>query len=533
MRKFPKITITLLLALCILAGTMPGAYALEDPRLKSSDACLLVDMDSGQILYEKEKDMQHSIASLTKIVTVLLAVEAVEKGQCNLDDMVTASSHFRDYMDTSSSNAEIVEGETMSYQDLMYCALVHSANEACNILAEYIAGDIQSFVKMMNTRVRELGCSNTQFVDCSGMNNRSEGHYSTPWELYLITKEALRHELFYQICSTVDYTVTTSDKRAPFELHNTNALVSPDGMYGDGYLYEGTVGVKTGFTKPAGYCLISTCTRNGKHLMAVVLGCNGPLTYTEVPGEYQNFMDSAILYDWGFDNFSFKTIFLAGEVLDRQTVPFAAGDESVSFCPADNIQLLLPNDINDNQISVKVIPEDDLAAPIEKGDRIGEIQVYLGGELFKKVDAVAGESIAAKKSDVIINSIRAFFTSEGFKTGIWLALTALVLGIAASAFIKYQKRKKLRAKMAARKRRQAAAAARARAPQNNVRPQQYRERPVRETIYREEEPRPQPQPRQPETRRPEPEMPGERQTIDLEAILDELGIEYEYRDRNN
>ena len=504
-----KRVLSILLIFCLFTGVVPllgtEAYALEEPRLKSSDACLLIDMDTGQIMYEKEKDMQHSIASLTKIMTVLLAVEAVEKGQCSLNDKVTASAHFRDGLDVSSSNAEIIQGETLTYQDLMYCALVHSANEACNMLAEFIAGDIQSFVKMMNARAREIGCNSTQFVDCNGMNNRSEGHYSTPWELYMITKEALSHPLFYEICSTVDYTVTSSDCRAPFEIHNTNALVSPDGLYGSGYLFEGTVGVKTGFTKPAGYCLVSTCVRDGKRLMAVVLGCNGPLTYTEVPGEYQNFIDSATLYDWGFNNFTFRTIFLAGEVLERRNVSLASDDVTVSLCPDENIQLLIANDVNDNQISYRINVDDgSLKAPISKGDVLGTADVIISGQHFATVNIVAGEDVEARRSDVIKSNIGSFFKSKGFKSAVWIALAILIVIIMLSSYLKYQRKKKLRAKMDAARRKKAQQARAARAAEEQQ--AQYRRR-FEETEADEE--------------------PPARQTIDLDALLNELGIEYD------
>lgn len=507
----------LVLTICLLIGIAPAAFALDEPRLKSSDACLLIDMQTGQIMYEKEKDMQHSIASLTKIMTVLLAVEAVEKGQCGLNDPVTASPSFRNSMDTSSSNAEITEGETLSYKDLMYCALVHSANEACNMLAEYIAGDLGSFVSMMNARAREIGCTNTQFVDCCGMNNRSEGHYSTPWELYLITKEALSHPMFYEICSTVDYTVESSDKRAPFEIHNTNALVSPDGLYGSGYLFDGTVGVKTGFTKPAGYCLISTCTRNGKYLMAVVLGCNGPLTYTEVPGEYQNFIDSATLYDWGFNNFEFKTIFLAGEVLDRQSVKLAPDDTTVSLCPDENIQLLIANDINENQIYVDVHPDEEkLVAPIEKGQVLGTADVYIGGSVFKTVNVVAGEDVEAKRGDVIKSNVRGFFNSRFFKIIVWSILAVAVVGTGISFYVRTQRRKKIRAKMEAARRRKI---------------QQERARREAEQMNRQVRPQKEDRPRyseQPERRYTPPvrEVP-ERETVDLDTLLRQLGIDFD------
>ena len=374
MKKLRMILPLMLVTCVVLSCFAPAACALEDPVLKSADAVLVVDMSTGQILYEKEKDMHHSIASLTKIMTCLIAVEAVESGRASLTDMVEAMEDCRQGLDISSSNAGIEQGEIMSYQDLLYCALVHSANEACNVLAHYLAGSIPAFVEEMNARARELGCLDTHFVDCDGMLNRSEDHYS--YDLYLITKEAMTHSLFVTICNTADYTVSATNKREAFDIHSSNALISEQGIYGEDFLYEGVVGVKTGFTKPAGYCLISTCKRGDVYVMCIVLGCNGALTYTRAE-EYQNFVDSISIYDWVFKNFSTRTIFLADEPLKRVHVENAKDDATIALCPTEKLQLLLEKEIGDSEI---VIDEND----------DNEFQVI--GELVKVLPRDCGKS---------------------------------------------------------------------------------------------------------------------------------------------
>ena len=438
-----------IIAVCIvLTVAAPGAYALEDPHLKSTDECLLIDISTGKPLYSITPEQNHSIASLTKIMTVLLAVEAVESGQVGLNDEVTASENVRYGMDVSSSNADIVPGEIMSFENLMYCALVHSANDACNVIAEYVGGSIQGFVTLMNKRAQEIGCINTQFNDTCGMLNRSDGHYSCANDLYLITMEALRHPLFYTICNTVDYTVPATNVHAEREIHNSNALISNNGLYGGGYIYDGTVGVKTGFTKPAGYCLVSTCEKNGLHLMCIVLGCNGPLTYTSVPGEYQNFMDSATLYDWGFNNFAYKTIFLAGERLKRFSVQNAKDDATVAVAPDENLQLLLARDVSENQIHIDVnVDESKLVAPINEGDMLGQVYVYISDELYATCNAVAATSVELEKSQAVKQSISGFFSSKGFKIAVGAIIGIAVLIILLSFVSKNRRRQQLRAKM--------------------------------------------------------------------------------------
>lgn len=452
MRKLRFIPLILIIAV-LFCFAAPAASAVEPPHLKSADAVLLIDMYSGTPLYELNADQPHSIASLTKIMTCLLAVEAVENGKVALTDMVEAQSDCLQGLDVSSSNAGIQPGEVMSFKDLIYCALVHSANDACNVIATHVGGSIASFVQMMNARAKEIGCANTQFIDTDGMLNRSEGHYSTPYDLYLITKEAFKHPLFAQVCSTADYTVAATNLRESFDIHNSNALLSENGLYGDGYLYNGVVGVKTGFTKPAGYCLVSACSRGESFLMCIVMGCNGPLTYT-FAGEYQNFQDSATLYDWAFGYFASRTIFLAGEPMKRMSVENAKDEGTVALCPTKPLTLFLPNDVTDDDIVIDIQPyTDKLVAPITKGDIIGKADVYISGEYRTTVEMAADESVELSKSLQRKQNMHEFFTSKGFRTVIITVISLVVLLIAFRLFLRYRRRQQLRAKIEARNRR--------------------------------------------------------------------------------
>lgn len=443
----PAVSVFLLLGL-VFSIASPFASALDAPRLKSSDAYLVVDMDTGTELISLNPDQTHSIASLTKIMTCLLGVEAVESGAVSLTDMVTAQDDCLQGLDTSSSNAGIKPGETMSFEDLLYCALVHSANDACNVIATHVAGSIPAFVKMMNARAAELGCENTQFIDTDGMLNRSDGHYSSPRDLYKIASEAMNHQLFARICGTADYTVSATNLREAFEVHNSNALLSTGGIYGDSYVYSGVSGIKTGFTKPAGYCLVSVCERLSKRLMCIVLGCNGPLTYT-FAGEYQNFEDSITLYDWAFTNFESRTVFLAGEPLKRLPVTYAKDGGTVALCAAESVKLFLSKEITDQDITTEIHPyEDRLVAPITEGDELGYVDVYIGGELRSTVRLLADASVEMARGELIKAKIAAFFTSAGFKIGIIVLVAAVLLFFVFRNYRKLIRRRLLRARIA-------------------------------------------------------------------------------------
>lgn len=538
MKRIRLLTLTVC---CCLIFTLaaPAAHALDEPVLKSTDECLLIDISTGTVLYSIQPDEYHSIASLTKIMTVLLAVEAVERGDAGLGDQVTATEDVRAGMDISSSNIDLQPGEIMSFQDLMYGALVHSGNDACNAIGIYLDGSIPAFVNRMNARARELGCKSTQFIDTCGTHNRSDGHYSCASDLYLITMEAMKHSLFYEICNTVDYTLAATNVHPARDIHNSNALMCSDGLYGGGYLYEGTVGVKTGFTKPAGYCLVSTCEKNGLHLMCIVLGCNGPLTYTVVPGEYQNFMDSATLYDWAFRSFSYKTIFLAGERLARKEVQYAKDGETVALAPSQNLELLLPNDISDDQIYVQVLADEDkLVAPIEAGDVLGKVQVYISGELHTTCDAVASTSVEINGRDRTRNSIREFFSSRGFKIAVISLAVLAAAAIGLFSWLKAKRRQELRRKLAAQQRKRAAQARYQAEQRRREAARRYAEE---EEIYEDDSYEEEPEEdyrnmfyeQKQEFKRPTPPDPspheGRWEEANLDDVLESLGIHLDDR----
>lgn len=449
--------LTLILILCLaFSSVAPAAYAIEPPLIKSADAILVVDMNSGSILYELNKDMHHSIASLTKIMTGLLAIEAVEQGKFSLTDMITAGEDCRHGLDISSSNAGITPGETMSYEDLLYCALVHSANEACNVLAAHIAGSVDAFVEMMNARAKELGCNDTNFIDVNGMLNRGDDHYSTPHDLYLITREAMSHQLFVAICNTADYTVTTSSTRPAFDIHNSNALICETGLYGGGFLYEGVIGVKTGFTKPAGYCLISTCRRDNVYIMVIVLGCNGALTYTRAE-EYQNFVDTISIYDWAFKNYSTRIIFLAEEPLKRFPVENAKDDATVALCPVQKLELLLPKDLPEEKVVVNVQPhEGALVAPIEKGQVVGVADVIVDGEKVMSIPLAADADVELTGGVKFKQGIGNFFGSKGFKITVTIIICLGIALFIIFILLKNRRRHKLRRRIVELERRRAA-----------------------------------------------------------------------------
>ena len=440
----------LLLLLClVLTAAAPGAWALEDPQIPAL-AAVLVDLDSGRVLYEKNMDEERAPASLTKVMTVLLAFEALERGQVAMEDMVTAGTDCREGMDESSSTAGILPGMTLSFRELLYCAMISSANEACNIIASHLAGSVRAFVDQMNQRAGELGCTHTHFVNTNGLP--AEGHYSSAYDLYLITREALKFPEFISICDTKTYQPTLSALNDGKPLVNSNALLTPDGAYGDQYVYEYASGVKTGYTRAAGYCLISTAEKDGLRALAVVMGSDGYLNANI--DEYRNFEASIDLYDWFFDNFSYQTLLSASAVIEQAPVEFAQDGAKASLVPMESITALVPKDLAEEDVqSAVTVFEDRLVAPIAPGTVLGEVTVTVNGVDYGTVRLVNTANIALARSEYMRMRVAQVFSNRFVL--ISLAVLALFLLLYLILVLRYRalRRKILRQRRLAEKRR--------------------------------------------------------------------------------
>lgn len=419
-RLFP-----LLLILCLaFAMTAPTAMALSAPEL-DGEAAILVDMKSGHLLYELNKDQQRAPASLTKIMTVLLALEAIQSGKCTMDDMVTAQADCREGLGEDSSSAGIVAGNVLSMKDLLYCALLSSANEACNIIGSYLEGSVSAFVGKMNEKAQQLGCTNTHFENTNGLP--TEGHYSSAYDIYLITTEAMRYPDFMEIANTISYTTESIALNEGEPIENSNALINPRSDYGGNrYLYEYASGIKTGYTRAAGYCLISTAEKDGKQLMAVVMGCQGWLNAGLE--EYRNFSDTIALYDWGFDNFSYYTLLSSSEQIERVDVELAQGDGQAVLHAQQDVTALMPNDMDPGSIQREVTVYDDrLVAPLAAGTALGEVHITVDGEDYGSVRLVTSSEVELARGEFMKMKLREFF-SKGWVIAVLIVI--LVLGAA-------------------------------------------------------------------------------------------------------
>lgn len=420
------LSVFLLFVLLVSLTATPFAAAEEptlpeDPDIQAK-AALLVDANTGAIVYAKNEHQELYPASLTKIMTALLVVEAIDKGQLSLDQEVTASSTIES-LDTDGSTANIKPGEIMTVEQLLYCMLVVSANEACVILAEAVSGSVDAFVDQMNEKAQALGCENTHFVNPTGLQDSQ--HYTSAWDLYLITKEALTHKDFVRISDTGDITLPATNLHEARALHSTNYLISV--WRSRGYINKNAHGIKTGSTSEAGHCLVSSAAKGSLSFISVVLGCDR-LTLEDGEIRTMSFYETNRLFQWGFDNFSYKTILTADEYPKEVAVSLSKIDH-VTVHPARDVEILMPNDLEPEDLERTItLNSDPVEAPITTGDKLGTIQLSYQGTVYATEDLLALNDVEASRLLTFWRDVKLFFAKPAVKiAGIVLAVLLVVV----------------------------------------------------------------------------------------------------------
>ena len=381
MKKTLIRAISFFLTLSLLTGLLiPFASAIEYEGVESmtvdATAALLIDLDTDQVLYEQAADEQRYPASITKIMTALLTLEAIGRGELDLNTEITVDAAALADITEDSSTANLQAGEKITVKNLLYCLLLASANEAANVLAMAVSGDIPTFVELMNQRAQELGMAGTHFVNPHGLHNAD--HYSTARDIYRMSKQAMTHATFREIVSTGRYTVPATNLSKARSLLNTNGLLTSAKHYG--YTMDGTIGIKTGSTGEAGYCLVAAVQKKGHTLVSVVLGAQNP---TDSRGNVQRkqFTESKRLLNWGFTNFSDATLLDAETYLQELPVRFSSEASHVVVRPTRSVQVMVPGTYDPGGWSSAFASTGMWPPPpLKRGDVLGTVTViYAGG----------------------------------------------------------------------------------------------------------------------------------------------------------
>ncbi|MEE0109922.1 MAG: D-alanyl-D-alanine carboxypeptidase family protein [Oscillospiraceae bacterium] len=358
--------VSMVVVLALLCALLPVRAQAVELDLAGKSA-LLMDVNTGTILYESNAHEKLAPASVTKVMTMLLIMEAVDSGKIALTDMVTASEAAAA---KGGSQIYLKVGETMSVSDMLKSIAVSSANDCACAMAEHIAGSEPAFVDMMNAKARELGMNDTNFVNCTGLDDSegAENHRTSAYDIAVMSRELLKNHPLIK-----NYTTIWMDtvRNGTFGLSNTNKLIR---------FYSGATGLKTGFTSGAGYCLSATALRDGMELIAVVMGAE--------TSQARNAACKSLL-DYGFANFAVVT----PELTEVADVPVKLGRaEAVTVQLGDAAGLLIDK-AQKSGITTEVATEESVTAPVSQGQRIGTLTVKAGEQVLSEVPLVAAEGV--------------------------------------------------------------------------------------------------------------------------------------------
>lgn len=351
------------------------------PILADREAAILVDLNTGTILYDKDSDKQMYPASTTKIMTALLVLEAVESGSLSLDDIVTVTEEMLNDLPYDGSSMYLEKDEQISVKNLLEGLLIISGNDAAHALAFAVSGSVESFVNQMNTRASELGANDTHFVNPHGLHD--DNHYTTATDLAKITREAMKNDTFREIVATGHIKIPATNLTEDRYFINTNGLISA--MRYREYYYKKSIGVKTGYTDEAGNCLVSAAQDGQFTLLCVLLNAEGSNV---------SHNDSIRLLDYGFSNYRAATAIPKGRMLGEVKVKQGAkGVDFVTLSTAENLIVTLPTDVSTDELTVTVDTPDAVYAPIQAGTPLATVTVYYEGSELGSAELVADTNV--------------------------------------------------------------------------------------------------------------------------------------------
>ena len=430
--RFTSLFLSLLLVAAVLA---PAVHAAPAPNI-TAGAALLMDAEHDEVLYEKNAHQKMYPASLTKVMTALLVLEAIDAGQLSLDQVITASTTFSQGLSIYGSSQNIKAGEQLSVRDLLYCLLVASANEAGNILAEQVSGTTAAFVDRMNQRAAELGCEGTHFVNAHGLHH--DDHYTTAHDIYLIARTAMENDTFRTIVSAKRHEIPATNLSDARVFYSTNALLVT-WHYVESYLYDKAIGIKTGTTDEGGYCLLSAAEDEDTYLICVVL--NAQIVRTEgAPTDRRQFSESKALLQWGFSNFKREEIVDTHTPLAQVSVTLSKTDH-VLVRPAAQLECTLPVDADLSTIKQEIIlTSETVEAPVTEGQVLGTLSLTYGDKDLGTVDLVAVNG--AERSVLLyrLTQIKAFFSNPLFKILGIVLLAVLLFVVVRVVFMRPRRR---------------------------------------------------------------------------------------------
>jgi len=406
-----KKIVTILILIISIISAIPSVIFAEEVNVNAPVA-LLMEAETGKIVYEKDIYKRMYPASITKVLTAIIVLE-----NCKLEEIVTASYDAIMGVEYGYVTANLQVGEELTIEELLNVLMIASANDAARILAEYVAGSVEEFSIMMNEKAKEIGCKDSNFITPNGIHD--DNHYSTAYDLALIAKYAMQNEIFREIVKKTYYILPATNKHDKedrvFGTTNELLLVNNNERK-DNYYYKYATGIKTGFTTPAGYCLVASSEKNGLEYIAVILDA-GQTT----EGMSARYIDAKALFEYGYDNFLMKKV--AQKESSIQTIEIKNATRETK-----KLEVLIDDDVygfvNKETLNEPIIPdikiENDLKAPIEKGAIVGKIKYNINGIEYER-NLIAANDV--QKSNTLLKFVILFIIIFGIFIGIFIKNT--------------------------------------------------------------------------------------------------------------
>lgn len=432
----------LVIIMVLSAAFVPAGAANYKNKVKvASKSALLINLDTGQTVYEKKADKKRYPASTTKIMTYIVVAEHVDNFKRTNVPIKQSVLDILNGTGSSVANVASHVGGTMTVLDLLYSMMVPSGNDAAVVLADYVGGgSIEKFVSMMNKKAKELGCKNTHFENPDGLHDKN--HYTTARDLAVMTQYALTLPQFSKITNTTTYYVTGES----FPLVTTNYLI--DANRGGNYYYQYAQGVKTGTTDEAGHCLVTIGSADGYSYLGVFL--KSPYNADPTKDVYGTMIDAKELFRWSLTKLELNQVASSETPMREEKINLAWGKNSIQLVPEKNINAIVPKDFKESEIKIETKVPDSIDAPVKKGDVIGKAVVYYSGSEVKdktklaEVNLVSSETVDRSGILNVLSVIQKVVFSNWFIVVIAAIVVLLIIYIIISSIVKRRSRKRRR-----------------------------------------------------------------------------------------
>ncbi len=434
------ISAILVLSTVFLSTFVPAnAVSYKNNVKLASKTALLINLDTGQTVFEKNADKKRYPASTTKIMTYIIVAEHVDNFKKTEIEIKQSVLDVLNGTGSSVANVASHVGEKMTVLDLLYSMMVPSGNDAAVVLADYVGGgSVEKFVSMMNDKAKKLGCKNTHFQNPDGLHNKN--HYTTAKDLAIMTQYALTLPEFSKITNTTTYYV--KGENSP--LVTTNSLI--DANRGGSYYYQYAQGIKTGTTDEAGHCLVTIGSADGYSYLGVFL--NSPINPEN--DVYGTMIDAKELFRWSLTKLELNQVASSETPICEEKINHAWGKNSVQIVPEKNINAIVPKTFEESDIKVETEIPDSIDAPIEEGDVVGKAIVYYNGKQVKEktkiaeVNLVSSETVERSGILYVLSVIQSIVFSNWFIVAIAAIVILLVIYIIISSIIKRRNRRNRR-----------------------------------------------------------------------------------------